>query len=160
MEFASGGNLHELIKKKKNDNSYLKKKEALELFCQICFAIQHIHEQNILHRDLKTQNIMLDKTHKIAKVGDFGISKLLESRGKACSVVGTPSYLSPELCKGISYDTKSDIWALGCVLYEMLTLHYAFEAENNLALIQKICKGNVAPIPDQFSSAAKEFVGN
>lgn len=104
-------------------------------------AIQHIHSRQILHRDLKTQNIFLDKNREIIKVGDFGISKILDSKSKAVSVVGTPCYISPELCKGQPYNQKSDVWAVGCILYEMLTLKRAFHAENLPALVMKIMKG-------------------
>lgn len=122
---------------------------------QILLALYHVHNKLILHRDLKTQNILLDKNQMIVKIGDFGISKILASKSKAYTVksfvleiarrnvlrhhhlpaaalsvqvVGTPCYISPELCEGKPYNQKSDIWALGCVLYELASLKRAFEA--------------------------------
>jgi len=88
----------------------------MNLFVQMVLSLQNIHSMNILHRDLKTQNIMLDRRHRVVKVGDFGISKVLSSKSRANTVVGTPCYISPELCEGKPYNQKSDIWALGCVL--------------------------------------------
>ncbi|CAG2068093.1 unnamed protein product, partial [Timema podura] len=102
--------------------------EVVNLFCQLLLAIQHIHSKKILHRDIKTANILLTRNKDFVKLGDFGISKILASKSKAETVVGTPCYLSPELCEGRPYNEKSDIWALGCVLYEMMALHRAFRA--------------------------------
>ena len=85
------------------------------------------------------------------KIGDFGISKILSSKSKAMSVVGTPSYISPELCEGKPYNQKSDIWALGCVLYEMCTFKKAFEAPTLPALVLKIMRGNFQPLPVHYS---------
>jgi serine/threonine protein kinase len=84
----------------------------------VCLGLHHVHSQNILHRDLKTCNILMCGTgpSKVLKIGDFGISKVMV-HSVAESLVGTPSYLSPELCEGKPYNVKSDIWALGCILY-------------------------------------------
>ncbi|ROT68230.1 putative serine/threonine-protein kinase Nek8-like [Penaeus vannamei] len=91
-------------------------------------------------------------------IGDFGISKILSSKSKAHTVVGTPCYLSPELCQEKPYNQKSDIWALGCVLYEMLTLKRAFEAETIPALIMKIMRGIFAPIHPRYSAEMRSLV--
>ncbi|KAF5404745.1 hypothetical protein PHET_01566 [Paragonimus heterotremus] len=102
-----------------------------------------MHERNILHRDLKTQNIFLTRSN-IIKVGDLGIAKVLESSNSmATTLIGTPYYMSPELFANKPYNHKSDIWALGCVLYEMATLKHAFSAENFNALSYKIMSGKV-----------------
>ncbi len=100
----------------------------MHLFVQLLLSLQHVHSKQILHRDLKTQNILLNKDRDVVKIGDFGISKVLSSESKAFTVVGTPCYISPELCEGKPYNQKSDIWAVGCVLYELLSLKRAFEA--------------------------------
>jgi serine/threonine protein kinase len=91
------------------------------------------------------------------KIGDFGISKILTSKSKALSVVGTPSYISPELCEGKPYNEKSDVWALGCVLYEMCTFKRAFEAPTLPALVLKIMRGNFNPLPTNYSSRIVQF---
>ncbi len=104
------------------NSRYLPEEEIANLFSQIVLPLQLVHSRQILHRDLKTQNIFLTKAQDHVKIGDFGISKILSSKSKAYSVVGTPCYISPELCEGKPYNQKSDVWALGCVLYEMCTL--------------------------------------
>ncbi len=100
--------------------------------------MDYIHGRKILHRDIKSQNIFLTTNHTV-KLGDFGISKLLESTNEAAmTVVGTPYYMSPEVCENKPYTFKSDVWALGCVLYELCTLQHAFSASNLLGLVYKI----------------------
>ncbi len=90
-------------------------------------ALYYLHEKKILHRDLKTQNIFLK--HGRVRLGDFGIAKILDStRDFANTCIGTPYYMSPELFKYKPYSYKSDIWALGCILYEMCNLRHAFDA--------------------------------
>ncbi|XP_070591605.1 serine/threonine-protein kinase Nek8 isoform X6 [Erythrolamprus reginae] len=125
---------------------------------QILLALHHVHAKQILHRDLKTQNILLDKHHTTVKIGDFGISKILSSKSKAYTVVGTPCYISPELCEGKPYNQKSDIWALGCVLYELASLKRAFEAANLPALVLKIMSGTFAPISDRYSPELRQLI--
>ena len=84
-------------------------------------ALSYIHANKILHRDIKSSNIYMTKSG-IVKIGDFGISKKLESTdANVHSVVGTPYYMSPELCEQRPYTSKSDVWALGVLLYEMCT---------------------------------------
>ncbi|XP_043820268.1 serine/threonine-protein kinase Nek8 isoform X4 [Dromiciops gliroides] len=156
MEYAPGGTLAEFIQKR--CNSLLDEETILHFFVQILLALHHVHTHLILHRDLKTQNILLDKHQMIVKIGDFGISKILSSKSKAYTVVGTPCYISPELCEGKPYNQKSDIWALGCVLYELASLKRAFEAANLPALVLKIMSGTFAPISDRYSVELRQLV--
>lgn len=89
-------------------------------------TLEYIHGWKILHWDIKLQNIFLTGNNTI-KLGDFGISKVLESTVEAAmTVVGTPYYMSPEVCESKPYTFKSDVWALGCVLYELCALEHAF----------------------------------
>ncbi|XP_016158537.1 PREDICTED: serine/threonine-protein kinase Nek8 isoform X3 [Ficedula albicollis] len=156
MEYAPGGTLAEFIHKR--CNSLLDEDTILHFFVQILLALHHVHTKQILHRDLKTQNILLDKHRMIVKIGDFGISKILSSKSKAYTVVGTPCYISPELCEGKPYNQKSDIWALGCVLYELASLKRAFEAANLPALVLKIMSGTFAPISDRYSPDLRQLI--
>ncbi|XP_018603734.1 serine/threonine-protein kinase Nek8 isoform X1 [Scleropages formosus] len=158
MEYAPGGTLADYLQKR--CNSLLDEDTILHFFVQILLALYHVHNKLILHRDLKTQNILLDKHQMIVKIGDFGISKILVSKSKAYTVVGTPCYISPELCEGKPYNQKSDIWALGCVLYELASLKRAFEAANLPALVLKIMSGTFAPISDRYSPELRQLILN
>ncbi|XP_064601742.1 uncharacterized protein LOC135467808 isoform X2 [Liolophura sinensis] len=133
--------------------------EAIKWFIQIVMAAQHMHSNKILHRDLKSANVFLTKKG-VVKLGDFGISKSLDTTIEMTStVVGTPCYLSPELCQDIPYSSKSDIWAIGCLLYELCALKPAFDAQNLISLFMKIVKGEFSPVPDQYSSDLRDLVG-
>ncbi|TPP64412.1 NEK5 [Fasciola gigantica] len=125
--------------------------QILDYFTQISLALKHIHDRMILHRDIKTQNIFLTSDGKL-KLGDFGIAKVLNhTLDLARTCIGTPYYLSPEICESKPYNHKSDIWALGCVLYEMSTLKHAFEAGNMKNLVLKIIRGTYPPVSAKYS---------
>ncbi|GBM25473.1 Serine/threonine-protein kinase Nek8 [Araneus ventricosus] len=155
MEYADGGNLAQYLAQMKN---LMEEKDIFLLFKQIVSAIKHMHDHNILHRDLKTANIFLTKDGTV-KVGDFGISKMLTTKqGGAITVVGTPYYISPEMCEGKFYNQKSDIWALGCILYEMACQQKTFEGSNLPALVNKIVKGQFAPVKGNYSPGFKQLI--
>ena len=155
MEYCEGGDLEQLIKERYkiplNDNFIWK------LFIQIVIGLAELHNKKILHRDLKTSNIFLTKNYDI-KIGDLGVAKMLSKNDFAKTVIGTPYYLSPEICKEKPYNEKSDIWALGCVLYELCTFNHPFESTNQAALINKILKENPKPIPYTFDYYFNEIV--
>ena len=114
-------------------------------------GLAYIHKKNILHRDLKAQNIFLTKEENV-KIGDLGVAKTLSSTNKfASTFVGTPYYLSPEICEEKPYNEKSDVWALGIILYEMITRKHAFDANNPPSLFIKILTTNPEPIPSNYS---------
>lgn len=151
MEFCECGDLASAIKDRKKIEGTFTEEEILNWFIQICIALEYIHGRKILHRDIKSQNIFLTSNGTV-KLGDFGISKLLESTNEAAmTVVGTPYYMSPEVCENKPYTFKSDVWALGCVLYELCTLQHAFSASNLLGLVYKIVQGTIDPIPTTYS---------
>jgi len=129
MEYCEHGDLHSYLKKLKN-NKYLSENVVWKFFIQISLGVHHLHHHNILHRDLKTLNIFLTKENNI-RIGDLGVAKMMASAENFVrSKVGTPYYLSPEICEDRPYNNKSDIWSLGCVLYEMCSLKHPFEAKN------------------------------
>ena len=147
MEYASGGNLAMKLKEAKNAGQRLSTLQVLTWLAHLVIALMLMHSKNILHRDLKTQNLFLTQDN-ILKVGDFGISKALgNSIEMAKSSVGTPYFMSPELCRGESYGTKTDIWALGCVLYEMITLKKPFDDKEIGGLTDKIMNRDPDPVP-------------
>lgn len=156
MEYASGGDLHVTIKSRRG--VLFSESEVLHYFAQVCLAIAHLHERRILHRDLKTHNIFLTQDG-VVKLGDFGISTVLRSTFELRKTVcGTPYYFSPELCLNRPYNNKSDVWALGCTLYELLTLKHAFEGTSFQTLAQKILKGSYPPIDAGYSTQLSRLV--
>lgn len=118
-----GGDLASAIKKKQSLGTRFSEDEIMHWFIQICVALNYIHSMRIMHRDLKSSNVFLTANNCV-KIGDFGISKVLQGTLEAAvTVVGTPYYMSPEVCQNKPYTLKSDIWALGCLLYELCTLN-------------------------------------
>ncbi|XP_008570224.1 PREDICTED: serine/threonine-protein kinase Nek11 isoform X4 [Galeopterus variegatus] len=106
-------------------------------------------ELRILHRDLKSKNVFLK--NNLLKIGDFGVSRLLlGSCDMATTLTGTPHYMSPEALKHQGYDTKSDIWSLACILYEMCCMNHAFTGSNFLSIVLKIVEGNTPSLPDRY----------
>jgi len=157
MELAEDGDLHARLKNQRG--KLLPEAKILDWFVQICLALQHCHQQNILHRDIKTQNIFTKSDGRIVKVGDFGISKVLEATCEmARTKVGTPYYLSPEICLGRGYDHKSDIWSLGVLLYELTTLRHPFTGTSMGELTRKITRGKFPPPPSHFGVDLRELI--
>uniref|UniRef100_A0A8C4PUE0 non-specific serine/threonine protein kinase n=1 Tax=Equus asinus TaxID=9793 RepID=A0A8C4PUE0_EQUAS len=149
MDYCEGGDLFKRINAQKG--VLFQEDQILDWFVQICLALKHVHDRKILHRDIKSQNIFLTKDGTI-QLGDFGIARVLNSTVElARTCIGTPYYLSPEICENKPYNNKSDIWALGCVLYEMCTLKHAFEAGNMKNLVLKIISGSFPPVSLHYS---------
>ncbi|KAF0694272.1 Aste57867_14842 [Aphanomyces stellatus] len=147
MGYCDGGDLTARVKQKTIDGGYFATDVVMDWFVQMVLAIKYLHQRHILHRDLKTSNIFLT-SKDIVKLGDFGIARTLDSTmDHAKTVVGTPYYMSPEVCESKPYSYASDIWALGCVLYEICALKHAFDAPNILMLIVKIIQHEFVPIP-------------
>ena len=95
----------------------------------------------------------------MVKLGDFGIARVLKNTQElASTAIGTPYYLSPEICENKPYNNKSDVWSLGCILYELCTLKHAFEAGNMKSLVLKILKGSYPPIPACYSRDLRDLV--
>ncbi|XP_068730773.1 serine/threonine-protein kinase Nek9-like isoform X4 [Montipora capricornis] len=155
MEYCNGGTLNDKIHAQKE---LFAEEIVIWYFFQICSGMSHIHDCGIVHRDIKTLNIFLTKSG-LVKLGDFGIATVLKgSKEMAESVVGTPYYMSPEIVQGQKYNQKSDMWALGCVLYEMLTLRKVFDATNPLRLVSDIVKGDYKDIDPQYTDEMNNLV--
>ena len=155
-EFADGGDLAQKIEQQKKKP--FPESQILDYITQICLALQHVHKKKIIHRDLKSGNVFLMKSG-IIKLGDFGIAKVLKSTlSKAISTVGTPYYLSPEIINKQPYDSKTDIWALGVLLYELMTFKMPFNAVSLPLLYNKINKGSYPNPPSTYSSELRDLL--
>jgi serine/threonine protein kinase len=159
MEYANSGSVAESIAQRRMDAEPFIEGEALAIFVQCCFALKHMHDKHILHRDLKSHNIFLTEDGTV-KLGDFGISKRLDStQERANTVIGTPSYLAPEVCDNMPYDTKADIWSLGVVFYEMLALDLPFKARSLAALVVKIVTKKPPPLSESsYSKDTRQLI--
>lgn len=139
-------------------NAFFQEEEILDVFCQVTMALQAVHQHRILHRDIKSHNVFLMKNMQV-KLGDFGVSRVLSStKSRAATIIGTPYYYSPEMCKGETYDTKSDIWSLGVLLYEMCALEYPFKGKNYSKLIEQITSGKQSEIPAMYSKDMNNLI--
>lgn len=133
LEFVRGETLDTIMQRR----GALPAEEAIPVFCQVLDGIDHAHELGIVHRDIKPANIMLTENGKL-KVLDFGIARLLGSARmtRAGNIIGTLEYMAPEQVKGQETDARSDIYALGMMLYEILTGRLPFQTENEFELMK------------------------
>ena len=160
MEYADDGDLYQKICQYKKMNLLMEESDIWRVFIQMVKGLKILHDLKILHRDLKSANILLfsDGT---AKIGDCNVSKIYYGdRGLGYTQTGTPYYASPEVWSEAPYDQKSDIWSLGIITYEMLTLHPPFKAANMEALYKKIIKGQYNKINSKYSRDIADIVRN
>lgn len=151
MDYAEGGDLAKRIARHREKQQPFTEGQLLRWFTQVALGLKYLHNRHIIHRDLKPQNIFL--TREDLRIGDFGISKTLGSSDvKEETTMGTPYYFSPEICREKLYSFASDIWALGCILYELAALKVPFEATNIPSLIRKITGGKLPAMPSTFSN--------
>eukprot|EP00759_Apiculatamorpha_spiralis_P016261 PhF_6_TR22549/c2_g1_i3/m.32064/K08857/NEK1_4_5; NIMA (never in mitosis gene a)-related kinase 1/4/5 len=155
VEYADGGDLAKQIRLRNSRKIKFAQQEIAILATQLLLAVQHVHSLGILHRDIKPANIFLTQMG-LVKLGDFGFSKQYDdtiSSAVGNTICGTPFYISPEMWKGQKYNKASDVWALGVVLYEMMTLQRPFKGDTMKEVSQEILKGDHAPIPPGSYSA-------
>ncbi|OQD75824.1 hypothetical protein PENDEC_c006G04843 [Penicillium decumbens] len=186
MEYCGGGDLGMVIKNLKKANKYAEEEFVWRILSQLVTALYRCHygtdavevgsnilgpapkssglkgkqgQVTILHRDLKPENIFLGSDNSV-KLGDFGLSKQMQSHDFASTYVGTPFYMSPEICAAEKYTLRSDIWAVGCIMYELCQKEPPFNARTHIQLVQKIREGKFAPLPDYYSPELKNVIGS
>ncbi|KAG1732608.1 kinase-like domain-containing protein [Suillus occidentalis] len=176
MEYCGGGDLSTVIKQAQKHNRPVPEDTIWNYFMQILLALHYCHHPGghgrtgsgtsegdakrpqILHRDLKPDNVFLDQSNTV-KLGDFGLSKALSQANFANTYVGTPYYMSPELMQERAYDSKSDIWSLGCLIYELCALKPPFhEAKTHAELSIFIRNGRIPPLPKGYSQALSSVI--
>jgi NIMA (never in mitosis gene a)-related kinase 1/4/5 len=149
IEFANSGDLYQKIQYYQKKGTYMSESFVWGLIIQLARGLKCLHDLNIVHRDLKSANVFLTHDGKV-KLGDMNVSKV----AKGClehTQTGTPYYASPEVWKDVPYDSKSDLWSLGCVIYEATCLKPPFRADDMQGLYKKVIKGEYPPMPRTFS---------
>lgn len=159
-ECADGGDLYQQIVRCQKERSHLHESDVWRYLFGMCHGLKALHDMRILHRDLKPANVFINSGPEgltIAKLADFNVSKVAK-RGLCMTQTGTPYYASPEVWRDMPYDAKSDMWSLGCVLYELLALKPPFRAEDMEGLYRKVLRGQYPRIPAHYSPDLSEVI--
>ncbi|XP_049726714.1 serine/threonine-protein kinase Nek10 isoform X6 [Elephas maximus indicus] len=152
MELIEGAPLGEHFSSLKEKQHHFTEERLWKIFIQLCLALRYLHkEKRIVHRDLTPNNIMLGDKDKVT-VTDFGLAKQKQENSKLTSVVGTILYSCPEVLKSEPYGEKADVWAAGCILYQMASLNPPFYSTNMLSLATKIVEAVYEPVPEGIYS--------
>ncbi len=163
MELLEGRDLHEALSRAKLDGEVLPWARSRTIFLQVCAALEAAHGQGIVHRDLKPENIYLVEWYghqDFVKLLDFGIAKMTAEVGKdgrkltkTGMLFGTPEYMSPEQARGEKADLRVDIYAMGCILYQLLTGDVPFDAENFMGILTQHLSAEVPPIGEKLADS-------
>lgn len=156
MEHADDGDVLQLINSKKKANQTIGERTIWHYFIQMVRGLKALHDLKICHRDIKCANLFLTKSG-LVKLGDLNVSKVAK-RGMLRTQTGTPYYACPEVWKDMPYDHRSDIWSLGCVLYEMIAQVPPFRATTMKGLYTKVISGKYDPIPSSYSKDLTEVL--
>ncbi|KAA6366753.1 MAG: putative protein kinase domain protein [Streblomastix strix] len=157
-EYCECGTLDDMVKTAIEKKMKIKENQILSYLTQLAMGLREIHQNKILHRDIKAQNVFLTEGTRILKLGDFGVSKCLcFTSDMAQTITGTPFSLAPEVCSGQPYNYKSDIWGLGVLLYYLMTKRLPFVSNSMPTLLEMIKSGETAPISEFYSAELRDL---
>lgn len=156
MEYADSGDAFQLMCSLKENDKVFTEEEIWRIFIQTTRGLKKLHEMDIMHRDLKSANIFLFSDGSV-KLGDLNVSKIMKNNMEFTQT-GTPYYASPEVWKDQPYDFKSDIWSLGCAIYELICQHPPFDAPSMDQLYKSVIQGHFDPIPLNYSSGLEKVI--
>ena len=151
MEYANDGDLQSKIIKMRNEGGFFKESLIWEYSIQMIEGLKALHDKKIMHRDLKSANIFLFKENHQCKLGDMNVSKVIKEK-VLLTQTGTPYYASPEVWRDEPYSYKSDLWSIGCVIYELCELHPPFKGKDLDELFEDVCKGDPQRINKIYSN--------
>ena len=154
MEYANGGDISQKLKSQ--IPNHFEENLLIDWLSQLCNALQYIHDKKIIHRDIKPANIFLNNLGQI-KLGDFGVSKNLETMKMASTFIGSLDYLAPEIINEQNYSFEADIWSLGATFYELMTFKKPFRG-NYPGIFLKILNDEVEPITDFYSTDFRNLI--
>jgi NIMA (never in mitosis gene a)-related kinase 1/4/5 len=155
MEYADGGDLQGLMKKKSSKGHKFNENFIWQVAFDLLSGLKVLHSSKIIHRDIKPANIFF--VDGVAKLGDLNVSKVMEGKF-AKTQTGTPYYTSPEIWNNKAYDYRCDIWSLGCVLYELCALRPPFMAKDFPGLSRKVTAGYYDPISSLYSKKLQSMI--
>jgi len=156
MDFAANGDVYQKISKSKKESTYFEEDAVWKILLGSLSALNKLHQMKIFHRDIKSANIFL-ADNNVALLGDLNVSKVAK-QGLLYTQTGTPYYASPEVWNDKPYDSKSDIWSLGCVMYEVLALEPPFRANDMKGLWEKVNRGKFMELPERYTKGLKNII--
>ena len=167
MQLAEGGDLLKMISDRRRNKVHFRESQVWRVLIETVYGLRAMHELSVMHRDIKSANIFLSRNDEQqgqggnlyqAKLGDMNVSKITQANGLNYTQTGTPYYASPEVWKDEPYGFKSDVWSLGCVIYEMLALKPPFGGRDMDQLYKRVCKGLYPRIPEHYSNDINAIV--
>lgn len=156
MEYAEEGDLQSKIKQSKANKTYIAENHIWSYLIQMIHGLKSLHDKKIMHRDLKSANVFLMKNGTI-KIGDLNVSKVVKM-GFLNTQTGTPYYASPEVWSEKPYDYKSDLWSVGCIVYELCALRPPFRGQSLEQLFKSVIKGIYDPVPSMYSKELQQVI--